>query len=778
MHAIPAALMLGSLLVGQQEPKSPRPMVVEPIGKDEVPGVPAGNPQPAAPAATPGAAIHEAAAAPDAPAQLPPGLFVEPTAVVYDTPQDGQVWALAPAWKAGFSTQGATFVPFFGSDAPANRPATFQVVGAAVGRVALPIQGLAVVQNHDCVSITRQGFREQYRIGLPGIEQQFVFENLPQRGALSVDLAVAGDYQVGVDGGELRFACELGSFRYGAAKAIDARGRTVPMTTEWHDGVLRLVVPADFVATAQLPLVIDPLIGNVATLATSVPRYGATDLAYDSSLAMHVACYERVFSQADSDVFGLRLDANHQPIGSAFSIDITTTAWRSCRIANLNAYDKFLVVAESEVAPNPIAIAGRVYLAGSHLLGSQFDIERGTRSCIRPDVGGDPSLSTPTYWTVVFERRYSAVDGDIMMRQVTESGALRGTGMTTVDASTLDHERPVISRSNGNGTSSQQVWLVSYLQAVPGINVRIEGRFVSWDGQFLGNLSPFPFEITGPRRWVAVSSPTAVSAGKLFVLVLGVENPVTSKVQLGVRAVTSTGVSAAYSLALTDGTVDCTEPSVETDGSRFVFSFARRTGAAGREIVARTYDLPYNPGGGVLPFQLRDEAVFGNSTGEEVGLALCSRYTGGTAGLDDEYAMLFGQQGVANSALLSTRYLGFATQGGLAMRPTGCGQLAVQVTTSTHYGALGSTNTATVQNPTGLVGWVIGAPTSLPVAGCAGCTQGSSATVTLLGPQTQLYIPSVPAFVGVTFALQAFAFGPGSCFGSLALSDTADLTIR
>lgn len=394
MHVIPAVLALGSLLVGQQEAKFPRPMVVEPLGKAELPSGP-GAPVAVGTAATPRAeAIHETADASQAPAQLPPGVLAEPTSVLYDAPQDDQVWALAPAWKAGFSTQGATFVPFFGSDAPASHPATFQVTGAAVGGVDLPTQGLAVARDQDCVGITRQGFREQYLVGLAGIEQQFVFEQLPRRGELSVDLAVAGDYEVHVDGAELRFTCALGSFRYGAAQAFDARGRTVPMATEWRAGVLRLVVPADFVATAQLPLVIDPLIGNVVTLATSTLRYGATDLAYDASLAMHVACYERVFSQTDSDVLAVRLDANHQAIGSPFSIDATTTSWRGCRIANLNAYDKFLVVAESELAPNPIAIAGRVYLAASHTLGSQFDIERGTRACIRPDVGGDPSRST------------------------------------------------------------------------------------------------------------------------------------------------------------------------------------------------------------------------------------------------------------------------------------------------------------------------------------------------------------------------------------------------
>lgn len=776
MHPILAAVSLGSLLLGPQEPKSPRPMVVEPIGKAEVPEAPLAGPRTAAPAR-----FDAALAAPSAPSAGTPslaGLPVEPTAVLFDAPADGQVWALAPAWKAGFSTQGATFVPFFGSDAPCNHPAAFQVLGAAVGGMELPTGGLAVTRAQDRVAITRQGFVEQYTVDLAGIEQQFVFERLPQRGELRVDLTVAGDFEVHAEGRELVFCNQLGSFRYGAPQALDARGRTVPMTAEWRGGVLRLVVPGAFVEQAQLPLVIDPLIGNVVTLATSTLRYAATDLAYDASLAIHVACHERVFSQTDSDVFAVRLDANHQPIGSVFSVDITTTSWRGCRIANRNAYDDFLIVAESEAVGTPIAIAGRTYSAATNLLGNQFDIERGTRSCIRPDVGGDPSLSQPTYWTVVFERRFSASDGDIMMRQVTTGGALRGTGMTAIDASTVPHERPVISRSNGDGSSSQQVWLVGYLEESSGGSFRGLGRTVSWDGQILGSVSGFAWQSSGPRRWLSVSSPTSVAAGRLFGMQFAHEDPATSRVEIGAVAITPTGISASYFLTLTDGSVDCTEPSVETDGSRFVFCYARRTGAAGREVVAQTYDLPYNPNGGVQHFQLRDEVVLGNSTGNEVGLALCSRYTGGSAGSDDEYALLFGQQGAAGSALLSTRYLGLATQGGLSMRSTGCGALAVQVTTSTHYGALGSANVATVQNPTGLVGWVIGLPVSLPVAGCAGCTQGSSAMITVLGPQTQLNVPNVPAYVGVTFALQAFAFGPGSCLGSVALSDTADLRIR
>lgn len=784
MHRASVPLCLLSGLLAQQEPKLPRPMVVEPILKPMAPNDPAPTrptadlPAPSAAGAFTGAAGGDATVAGHAVA----GGAFEITGPVFDEPQPGQVWVLAPQWKAGFTKAGATFVPFFGSDAPHNHAADFQVVAAHVGGVPLPVATTQVARHGDRVAIQRAGFVEQYLVSPQGIEQQFVFADLPVRGSLSVEIAVGGGYQVTTEGRELRFQGELGSFRYGAPMAFDAAGDSVPMEAQYQAGVLRLQVPAAFVARAQLPLMIDPLIGNVVTVANSVVRLGATDLAYDSSLEQYVVCCERVFSQTDSDVFALRLGADLQPVGTSFTIDNSSASWRRCRIANLNAYDKFLVVAESDAPASLIAIAGRVYHAGNNLLGSQFDIERGTRSCLKPDVGGDPSGVVPTYWTVVFEREWSSSDGDIMMRQVTENGALRGTGMTAVDASSLDDEAPVISRSNGTGTASQQAWMVCFLRDSGSNQVQLQSRAVSWDGQFRGAAVAQQWEYSGSRRFVAVSSPTTVGHGQIFATLIGCQDLNTGRMRLGVRALDVQGAAASLWLQLADGSVDCSEPAVETDGYRYVTSYAQQVGATGRTVVAKTFDLKYLSGYGVQPLVLRDTAQFGSSAADSIGLALCSRYTGGLGGTavrDTEYALLWGQNGGGSSdTLVTTRYLGHATQGGLAARTTGCGLGAAQAATSSHFGVLGSQNTFTLPNANGLVGWVVGLPVSQPIAGCVGCTQGSTAFVSTLGAQTQLNVPYDPTYVGVTFALQAFAFGPGTCLGSLAFSDTFDLTIR
>lgn len=775
-------LVLCSALLAQQGPKLPRAIDESPVCKLSPAIDQAVLPATAAPLDQSLPAIATDSSRPIPPASALMELHLP--GILYDSPGNGDMWAMAAQWKAGFSPNGVCFVPFYGSDAPRNRPVDFQVIGATVGGQPIAAAGLGVERDGDRIAIAREGLVEQYLITPAGIEQQFVFEHLPVRGELTLAMRVTGDHQVAADNGGFQFTCELGSFHYGAPVALDAKGRSIPMTARLDGDVLQLVVPAAFVQRAQLPLVIDPLIGGVLTLATSSNRYGATDLAYDGSLARYVACYERIWSALDSDVLAMRLDSNLQPFGSAFAIDLTTTSWRRCRIANLNAYDKFLIVAESQAPPvalgappSIIAIAGRVYHAGTNVLGNAIDIERGDRDCIRPDVGGDPSTTVPTFFTVVFERRYTATDGDIMMRQVTEAGNLRGSSMTTIDSTSARHEGPVISRSNGFGPFTQQSWLVVYHNRPGNGQARVEGRYISWDGQLGAALATTAWWSTGPNVSLSVSSPTLNSLGRRYVIVDGWQDIATSRMQLSARAVDATGNQLVGRTLLTTSNGSFGEPVVETDGVRFAIGFTQDYSPNGCEVFLGTYDLVQ--ANNQLGFVARELINPGNSNSTEVGLALCSRYTGGAVDRDTEYGVLFGSYLGGNSQTLkAARYLGHLPSVGLSIRPTGCGLGGLQVTSDTHLGVLGSTNTATVDPVNGLVGWVLGLPTSLAITGCSACRQGSSALVTTIGAQTQLQVPYNTGLVGITFAMQAFAFGPGSCLGSLAFSDTADLRIR
>jgi hypothetical protein len=150
-----------------------------------------------------------------------------------------------------------------------------------------------------------------------------------------------------------------------------------------------------------------------------------------------------VYSATDSDLYAQRLDISRNLLGSTMTIDFTAEAWRKPAIACLNLYDRFLIVAEvSADNVSPFWVGGRRITAGpSAVLHAKFDVSKAgapghyANDSMNPDVGGDPVLVGPTYFTVVCEAGYSNSDHDILLKQVQEDGTLRESHGTWVDTS-------------------------------------------------------------------------------------------------------------------------------------------------------------------------------------------------------------------------------------------------------------------------------------------------------------------------------------------------------
>src|SRR5262249_40678038 len=140
------------------------------------------------------------------------------------------------------------------------------------------------VRNGDVVSYQRKGLVEAYEVRTEGLEQTFTFASLPARGEIALTMAVGTELEVTRQDGGFAFANGLGSFRYGAATAVDAHGSRLSLRTEYANGALTITVPQSFVAEAALPLVIDPMIGTVTTLTAAVRVLTSADIAYLPSL--------------------------------------------------------------------------------------------------------------------------------------------------------------------------------------------------------------------------------------------------------------------------------------------------------------------------------------------------------------------------------------------------------------------------------------------------------------------------------------------------------------
>ncbi|MFN3240675.1 MAG: hypothetical protein ACE37K_04095 [Planctomycetota bacterium] len=218
-------------------------------------------------------------------------------------------WAGGPSWKASFH-DGLAFYPYRGSERERVQ-LHWRTASITAGGEALPLDACGSSQTDDCYQTHYPGVTELYELSEHGVEQKFVFDRRPARpGAIVVTGRLSGDFEVDSRTArheELLF-CVDGepTVRYGKAFAIGADGRRVAVPASVDGDLLRLHVPAEFVAAARFPLTIDPLIGN-ALINSNFNASPATtvEVACSTELDQMVVSFVRQFSLFDRDAFSL-----------------------------------------------------------------------------------------------------------------------------------------------------------------------------------------------------------------------------------------------------------------------------------------------------------------------------------------------------------------------------------------------------------------------------------------------------------------------------------------
>ena len=123
---------------------------------------------------------------------------------------------------------------------------------------------------------------ERYLVQSRGVEQQFVLPGPYAGGDVLLTGTVATDLvpdkASSFEGIAFRRGDDTLLF-YGAAKAVDAAGRTALLEERWSNGELTIVVPASVLAAARFPVLVDPYIGGRATVDAAI------DLAQDPAVA-------------------------------------------------------------------------------------------------------------------------------------------------------------------------------------------------------------------------------------------------------------------------------------------------------------------------------------------------------------------------------------------------------------------------------------------------------------------------------------------------------------
>jgi hypothetical protein len=426
---------------------------------------------------------------------------IDHSAMQYLT-QDGTLWARGEHYKASFGAAGATYIPVLGRRQPHDVLHALSPDRVTIGGEELAFERTApAVRDGDHVALDRGAFTEAYELAPQSVEQTFVFASLPRTGELVVHIPVASELD-GVETSDgLEFRGDFGRVTYGRATVIDAAGRRETVATKLENGSITIDVDAAFVASATLPLVIDPVVSTFPIDNSSLDQYWA-DAAYDAGTHTWLVVYEDWVSSTDRDAYYAFLN-DTGVTGAGFWLDGSTNSWDSLHVANNAVAHQFMIVSSVTSGNQVYVLASSIYANGT--FGTQTVVtgtETGSvRNCV---IGGDPYTGGgPSYYCIAYERQFSSTDWDILVRLIAPNGALLGAGPNYFSNSggTID-VGPAISKSNG-----AHDWMVGFQRNNGYVNdADVWGGIVHWDGSIFA--APFQISAWYQAEWqVAVSSP-------------------------------------------------------------------------------------------------------------------------------------------------------------------------------------------------------------------------------------------------------------------------------
>lgn len=328
--------------------------------------------------------------------------------------QGDRLHASGPAGSAAFELDAVRFGASPSDPLVDGADLVYRTESISVGTTTLDVPMTAVrpVRDGRFVEYGRgNAVVERYEARGDGIEQTFVFHELPERGELVVRGRLHTSLEVvraDPDAG-IVFANGL---RYGGVTGIDADGRSVRGTIRLEGDSLELALPADFVAEAALPLVLDPLVGSViGPIVRTDFAEGDVDVAYANSryLVVWRDVDDRGANPDYHSVSGIWLNAAGTPVSSAFAIwtnqalDVVDV---SCGVMQTSLGKRF-VVAWSRFVGLTRDVEARVFAANQTTVGPHVVLGNTIWNEVRPDVTKDSDGPA----TIVWERLGILLEG-------------------------------------------------------------------------------------------------------------------------------------------------------------------------------------------------------------------------------------------------------------------------------------------------------------------------------------------------------------------------------
>lgn len=312
-----------------------------------------------------------------APAPAPEAV-VPPEAV----PDDPPVVEPGPVTFAGQTYRVATEEGGVVSALPTGETLRLALHEIRVGERTIVQGGTAAPRRagRDGFSYDRGTVEERYRFREREFEQDFILRELPEgRGEITVEQILQTDAApppANVPSPSLEFRARPdAAFIISKAVAIDAADRRLPLDLVYAGGRLKMTVPEEWVRDAELPIVIDPLVGGLIILASPVGwQNGARmDLAYGKTANEYMAVFYDGFNTS-WNIYTRRISAAGAVLGAATLNGGVAIGNSDCCIAYSASLNKYLAVWAESGSGSFYYLAGRFLDGVGTPLGTEFRV--------------------------------------------------------------------------------------------------------------------------------------------------------------------------------------------------------------------------------------------------------------------------------------------------------------------------------------------------------------------------------------------------------------------
>ncbi len=392
------------------------------------------------------------------------------TQVYYDT-QGSDHWAISESYKARINSEGFTYAPFFGSQAPKTFTLHMSLGSATLGGKPISLDSSGVVtKNEDRFTIDRGPIDTWYDMSVGQVEQSFALETAGVNAELVLNIDVDTELGLQLEANGLVYSNEHGSVTYRHCVVYDGAGRRLELPIQASEGSIQLVVPASFMAKSVAPVVVDPIINTGELYDTQTRDLWKPDVAFDTANNLFAYTYERIWAVGDHDI----IMETYGGISGAFeyrSFVATTFAdENNPQVANDNNSDQFLVAFRYQDPTSMLfEISGRTINADTGALSPRFTIapDASNYENLNLDVGGKSQGSS--LFIVVWEREFNTgqtlIRSSFVTPQIPHSTGTAPTATNFIGVSTgNDITDSMVRVSESSGPSGVAEWRIMWVR--------------------------------------------------------------------------------------------------------------------------------------------------------------------------------------------------------------------------------------------------------------------------------------------------------------------------